>query len=252
MFALSQPELLEDEGFVLAKDLLGEDSLRVFYLTSKLGRWEGIAKKARKSLRRFGGGLEPFCLLDVACRASKGQANTFFLERSKPRVFFDGILASKQAALAGFLASDIVLNSQLGPGEALPSFSSYRGLLAALDAGEDPWSALLSFFEAFFCLIGIAPQLKRCVRCGSLLADHPKAGLSVSEAGAVCPSCLVKQERLLGSSLPLYAKGAQHALVRFYLEHWQYRFDRALLSYRVYREVSNTGMASPSEEGRIP
>ena len=251
MFALSQPALLEDEGFVLAKDLLGEDSLRVFYLTRKLGRWEGIAKKARKSLRRFGGGLEPFCILDVACRASKGQANTFFLERSKPRVFFDGILASKQAALAGFLASDLVLNSQLGPGEALPSFSSYRGLLAALDAGEDPWSALLSFFEAFFCLIGIAPKLNHCVRCGLLLADHPRAGLSVSEAGAVCPACLVKQERLLGFSLPLHPKGDQRSLVRFYLEHWQYRFDRALLSYRVYREVSNFSMASPSVEGRI-
>jgi recombinational DNA repair protein (RecF pathway) len=54
VFALSQPALLEDEGFVLAKDLLGEDSLRVFYFTRKLGRWEGIAKKERKSLRRFG------------------------------------------------------------------------------------------------------------------------------------------------------------------------------------------------------
>lgn len=252
MFALSQPALLEDEGFVLAKDLLGEDSLRVFYFTRKLGRWEGIAKKARKSLRRFGGGLEPFCILDVACRASKGPTDIFFLERSKPRVFFNGILASKQAALAGFLANDIVLNSQFGPEEVLPSFSSYQGLLVALDAGEDPWSALLSFFEVFFRLIGIAPQLKRCVRCGLLLADHPRAGLSVSEAGAVCPACLAKQERMSGSSLPLYAKGAQRSLVRFYLEHWQYRFDRALLSYRVYREVSNPSMPNPSEEGSFP
>jgi recombinational DNA repair protein (RecF pathway) len=164
-------------------------------------------------------------------------------------VFFDGILASKQAALAGFMANDIVLNSQLGPEEVLPSFSSYQGLLVALDAGEDPWSALVLFFEAFFRLIGIALQLKHSVRCGLLLADHPRAGLSVSEAGAICPTCIAKQERLFGYSLPLHPKGDQHALVRFYSEHWQYRFDRALLSYRVYREISSSSIPSPSEEG---
>lgn len=246
MHELSRPVFFEDEGFVLGKDLLGEDSLRVFYLTRKLGRWEAVAKKARKSLRRFGGGLEPFCILEVACRASKGQADTFFLERSKPRVFFDGVLASKHSAMAGFLANDLLLNSQLGPGEALPLYLSYHKLLAALDVGGNPWSALLSFFRPYFSLIGIAPKLKRCVRCDTPLKDHPMVGLSVSEAGGVCPACVARQERLSGYSLPhCPITGDPHALVRFYLEHWQYRFSRVLLSYQVYREVLTTSPQSP-------
>lgn len=216
---------------------MGEDSFLVFYLSRKLGKWEGIAKKARKSLRRFGGGLEPFCLLDVVCRTSRAKPGVYFLEKSKPKVYFEGILNSEPKAMAGFLASEIILRSYLEPNEGKATFFAYSSLLGALKETNRPMQDLLLFLKAFFRLIGIEPRLDACLRCNASLGPQSPMGLSILEGGAVCLDCMSKQRHPLGPSLPLSMPGDTKQMLRFYLEHWQYRFDKELLSPRVYRHL---------------
>lgn len=237
MPTLSRPGLIEDEGFILAKEPLGEDSFLVFYLSRNLGKWEGVAKRARKSLRRFGGGLEPFCLLDIACRMAKVKPGAYFLEKSKPKVYFEGVLKNEPRAMAGFIANEMLLSSHLETHEAKTAYSLYSILLGALESAKYPLEDLLGFLEAFSRLIGVEPRLDTCLSCGVTLGPQSRAGLSILEGGAVCWDCMARQRRWLGHTMPLRIPGDTGQMIRFYLEHWQYRFDKELLSPRVYRHL---------------
>jgi DNA repair protein RecO (recombination protein O) len=59
-------------AFVLRRTPYGEADLIVSLFTESLGQVSALARSARKSQRRFGGGLEPFHTLDAALEETRG------------------------------------------------------------------------------------------------------------------------------------------------------------------------------------
>jgi DNA repair protein RecO (recombination protein O) len=87
-------------AFVLRRTPYGEADLIVSLFTESLGQVSALARSARKSQRRFGGGLEPFHTLDTALEETRG-GDLLSLREARvvvPRAGLLGHLSGMEAA----------------------------------------------------------------------------------------------------------------------------------------------------------
>ena len=163
--------VLSSEAVVLRTWPVQEADLVVSFFTRDYGRLKGIAKSALKSRKRFGGALEPMTL-----------ARAFFAERPRQELVRLDQLEIVRSPLSGPV--DAVLLAVLSfyaelVDEALPERDPqdavFRLLVSVAEqtVQQNPWMPLSYFMLWMPRLMGLLPDLGRCIACGEvLLADE--------------------------------------------------------------------------------
>lgn len=176
------------------------ESDRIVSLYSRdFGKLRGIAKGAKKSLRRFGSSLEPFTLNDVSFsdRETHGLVR---LERCLIVRAYPGIAVSvKRLALGSYL---LELAEALTPEkEPHPEVFDLLVFFIELLTDRDFREELLRFFELrLFGCLGYQPQLYRCMLCREPFDVRQAYGFSIRRGGIVCPRCAGGVPELLALS----------------------------------------------------
>lgn len=180
-------------AFVLRTIDYSDRDIIVSLLGPQTGRFSAIAKNARGSKRRFGGGIQPMRLIEATYTTSPSR-NLARLDEIDIREDYPRIEADYTAIAVGSYATELVreltVDDDPDPGlfELLRRF--YRKLN---DADPDPLVlevALRHFQLAFFERLGSPPALDACFRCGRPVDDFAKIYAKRSGEGVVCPECV--------------------------------------------------------------
>lgn len=198
--------LLVTEAIVLhAFDYL-ESSRIVRLLTRDGGLRSAIAKGARRSHRRFGGGLDLFsqgsAFLHVKAGRELDTLSGFEDARGRP---------SLAADLERFTGAETIAEIGLRFGREGADVDLFDVTAAALDSIADSSrerarEATLAAAWQLMAALGFAPSLTDCAECGIALDDEERALFSHSAGGVLCRRCAPLTTG--GRRLPSAARGA--------------------------------------------
>ncbi len=177
------------EAIVLRTTPYGEADVVAHLLCRGLGRVGAFARGARRSMKRFGGGLEPFTLMEVELQSRRGGD---LLEFKSARIL-DAHLALRtdlgRLAHAGY-ATELV-RELLHDNEPHDALMDLVLEFYALLCQAGPRSLTLRAFElGAMTAAGFAPQLAHCARCGNPIDDEPQLGFDPTRGGVLCPNCM--------------------------------------------------------------
>lgn len=249
--------MLASEAVVLRTWPLAEADLIVSLFARDLGRLKGMAKAALKSRKRFGGALEPMTVVRVWFADRPGQE----LARLDQMEIVRSPLASRvdvaRMAVLSFYAD--VLDEALP--ERDPQETVFRLLLSVLEhthAAESdliqPWMAMTYFSLWMTRLMGLLPEIGRCITCGEALrtgevwfsryADGLFCALHRNGSGSLlsADSWLVAQ-RMLRAPAAAFAGEAwprrrAQDLRRFAVQSLERHLERRLRSWEVLERIS--------------
>ena len=169
----------------------GESDRVVTLLGRSTGSLGAIARGARKSQRRFGGGLG-LCSIGEAALRERGSSELLTLERfdlttSFPRLGADLVRMGHAAYVAELLAK------LCAPRQAEPEIYDLAVAFLELLEAEGASATRLRIFElALLRCLGFAPTLDRCATCGR---SDLSTGATIDvrfiaeRGGVVCQTC---------------------------------------------------------------
>jgi len=172
----------------------GESDRIVTASTEKLGKVRAIARGARKSLKRFGGCLEPFTLLSLVLRPGKG---LFLVTEGSIVKNFSEIKGDIEKFASGSYLLELTDAISLETGEGGGEFPLLLSGLRELSACTNPRAAIRAYEIRLLALIGYLPQFIKCIACGADLSG-PVGGeavgdgvvaFSIKRGGALCGGC---------------------------------------------------------------
>jgi DNA repair protein RecO (recombination protein O) len=179
------------EALLLRRVEYGEADLVLTLLTQKLGKISALARSARKSMKRFGGSIEPMHTLMLELDERPG-AELFTLVEAKlqvPRAKILGSLAAMEAA--GKALSWARRAAPPRTPEEAP-YAVLSTLLDRLAADATAESSSIALSEAGLCLLsafGWGIDFERCVRCGRQAQPTQSASVDAVRGGLICRSC---------------------------------------------------------------
>ena len=196
------------EAIVLRTLRYGEADLIAHVFTRHAGRRGVIAKGARKPRSRLGARLEPFLALSL--QLVEGRGDLAVVRGVEVLAAHDSLRSSWRAQQLGAAALDLVsrLTEEHQPSE--PLYHLLRNFLDLLDStagrsspdgdgDETRGSAMLIAFQLkLLHVVGIAPQLGACVRCGDEAAGI--AAFSAADGGVVCRGCRAPLDQSLDAA----------------------------------------------------
>ncbi|HEY6871243.1 MAG TPA: DNA repair protein RecO [Geobacteraceae bacterium] len=158
----------------------------VTLFTLEQGKLKGVARGAKRSLRRFGGALEPFALLTVQLALTGGLARIDGADAATihPRIRADLL----KIGYAGYACEAVDL---LLP-EGLPNPRLFRLLAAYLERldAAPPAPSDRRFFETnLLNILGYRPVLEECASCGAELSDAQGGCRAGREGEVLCSRC---------------------------------------------------------------
>jgi DNA repair protein RecO (recombination protein O) len=200
-------------ALVLRATDFGESDRIVSFFTRDFGQLRGVAKGAKRSLKRFVGSLEILAYVNLRFFEKK-TSDLVRVEAAGLRAQFPGIRADLDKLAEACLLSEIVATGS-GEREAHPQLfdTLLRGLalIDRLPAWEDDGPGVSRLLESrVLSLLGFEPELKACVRCRKPLDAIRRAAFSVARGGVVCERCAPAERDLLAVGLPtlkLLARG---------------------------------------------
>jgi len=213
----------------------GESDRIVHLLVPDAGRLTAIAKGARRSLRRFPGTLDLFNHL----RVQVDRRRTAGLARLEQATLIEAFTPLRREPARFALACYLIeLLDRLAPegGARADGRRLFGFALSALRTVATPRridSRLRTLLELrALDALGLRPELRHCVRCGSSLqaGGAGEVAFAVADGGPVCTGCLRDAEPLLRVH-----RGTLRALdqgLRFDLEH----LDRLVMSRQALEE----------------
>jgi DNA repair protein RecO (recombination protein O) len=164
----------------------GEADRIVTLLTERHGRVSVLARSARKSTKRFAGALEPFGVIEAELglgTSEVGQLSSARLVRG-----FPSILASLPAMTIAGRALDLVRHAT-PPRESEPDLlASVIELFEALSV-RPLESTRVAFVIRYLSLLGLAPQLDACGKCGKRPAADQSSLFDPQSGAIVCRAC---------------------------------------------------------------
>lgn len=200
---MSRAEVQRTQAIILRTRALGEADRVVTFLSEDHGKLAGVAPAARRSQRRFGGGLGLGSCGTILYTPRPGQSllllNEFQLALSTP--------SPDARDLRRFAATGVWLNLvELMSMEHQPvdgRFTLVQAGLAAI-AQHDPRRALVHALLHWLRHVGFAPTMDRCARCGAILDALASAWFLPADGGAVCAAC--RHHRTWSQALPPEAR----------------------------------------------
>ena len=222
------------EALVLRSVDFGESDRIVHLLVPEAGRLTVIAKGARRSVRRFPGTLDLFNHL----RVQVDRRRTAGLARLEQATLIEAFTPLRRVPARFALGCYLLeLLDRLAPeggaradGRRLFGFALAALRTVATPRRIDSRLRILLELHALDAL-GLRPELRHCVRCGSSLdGGAGEVAFAVADGGPVCTGCLRDAEPLLRVH-----RGTLRALdqgLRFDLE----RLDRLVMSRQALEE----------------
>ncbi|MCP4040122.1 MAG: DNA repair protein RecO [bacterium] len=211
---------------------IGETDQIAHLLTPDLGRVSAMAKSARKSRKRFPGSLDLLNLLDVGLQIRPRRmthlggaklVEPFLALRGDPARF---ALGCYLVELLGRMAPE---GSAGGDAATLFEFAC-TALRQIEQSPPEPKLRLFLQLESL-CALGLRPELRHCVRCGSELRGGATFAFHLGDGGARCERCRDAE----GATVPAHL-GTLRVLEQG-LELGLARLDRIGLGTREMREA---------------
>lgn len=191
----------KSRGLVIKCTDFGESDKIVTFISMETGKVRGLAKGARRSLRRFGGCLEQFTLVDMVIRPKEGLS--LFMEGKVVRNY-KCIKADIEKIFCGSYLLDLAA-SLIGDGHDDNRSAIFDLLLSAmetLEAGDYTEASVREFEVRLLNKAGYRPSFLTCISCGkgvepdpnmirSMDVKAPSSSLAFSSArgGVLCHRC---------------------------------------------------------------
>lgn len=173
------------DSIVLATMDYRESDRIVTLLTRELGKLRGVARGAKRSIRRFGGVFEIFARSTVELVPAEGLSK---LRGGDLQTLYPGIRRDLgRIAHAGYAAE--LVDGLVPEGVPYPRlFRLLAGYLEHLDGGGGSPSDRRFFEINLLNILGYRPALEECSGCGAQLSGHES--LVLGPAGQLlCPRC---------------------------------------------------------------
>jgi len=180
------PALFRCDALVMRHVDYGEADRILTLLTAEQGLQKGFARAARKSRKRFGGALEPFCQVVVHWRPGKGNLWSLQeLELLDTRLALRTDLERLTLASYGIELTELLLEE----GEPYPQiYELLCGFLDYLSGGGELTVARLLLELRLVYLLGYVPHLLHCSECLKIFADEP-VRFDAARGGSLCLAC---------------------------------------------------------------
>lgn len=186
-------QVVETEALILQRTPYSESDWVICLFAECSGKISAITPGARKSKRRYAGGLEPFHSLTVQLR-SPSRGDMFQLQSSEiahPRHNLVSSLNAMKSAARVFRWLRRALAPMVADSDA---WSLTQTWLDALDNAPPSSSRMADARSAEFglhllSLLGWALQLERCVRCEKSCPPNRPAYLNLAAGGIMCRAC---------------------------------------------------------------
>jgi DNA repair protein RecO (recombination protein O) len=177
------------EAIVLKYVDYSETSRIVTFFTPDWGKLSGLVKGAKRFKSRFGSSLEPITHVEVLFYAKEGRSlhnitqtgiiDSFdAIKRDFDRLAYGGYIVElcERFVQEGEESSELFSLAV----ESLRMLCDWTGDLALLATG---------FVLRFLALVGFAPSLDVCARCGGSPPGRGKVCFSPDEGGILCDNC---------------------------------------------------------------
>lgn len=179
-------------GILLRRVDFSDYDLIITLYTLNHGKMAVMAKAAKKSVKRFGGVLELFSVLNIVCSARPtGGGLPFLQEASLIHPFFKIREDICKTAYASYWVE--LINEWMEEGTRKPAlYELLFFVLTAIEEGAMPEAVLSIIFQMrFMSLSGLVPNLRTCSRCGLDLEkiNLPQVGFDVKRGGVICGGC---------------------------------------------------------------
>ena len=176
--------LVKDVGICLARGEYSETSQIATIFSREHGKVRGIAKGARRSKSKFGGGIELLSRGQVVYSQPRTGAGLITLTEWTIQENYQQLRGSLRQLYRGYYLAELadLFTEELDPHQRL--FDLLDGALADLAANEN-WEGLAAFQVALLREVGLSPELFCCGRCGK----EPGNYISFSEGGLLCGAC---------------------------------------------------------------
>lgn len=186
-------------GIVLHVTDHGEADKIVTFFSPDLGRATGIAKGAKRSLKRFVNKLEEFSLLQFLYRPARGDGLLFLSEAELENAYL-AIRSHYDRYVVAMYAGELTLRFTREHDPDPEIFVLLSWTMQELAEGRDPLAVAVFFHLRLLGAAGYEPQLDRCGLCAAPVANGRNCGLHAGRGALVCARCLNEQR---GSVLPL-------------------------------------------------
>jgi DNA repair protein RecO (recombination protein O) len=178
----------------------GESDLVVTLLTDSIGRVSALARGARKSVKRFGGVIEPMHTLCVSYDERAGAELVTLreakLERARPF-----LVTSLERMQAAGQALNWVRKAAPPRTPEPQVWAAMAALLDHLNDAKDsvsPRARLAATGIRLLSAFGWGIDFERCVSCGKPPAEGQAASVDAARGGLVCRACGGARRRLSG------------------------------------------------------
>lgn len=181
----------------------GESDLVATFFTESDGKISTIVRGARRSKKRFGGGLEPIHELSITFE-DKGKELATLKESKLSRARL-GLTGSLEAMDAAGMALRWIRH---GCPPRTPEPEIWQRLaifLDALDHGAEPEPLLAELGLAVLSDLGYGLDFERCIKCGRVCP--PDRPAMVGSSGIVCSACGGAARKIDASLLEAAARG---------------------------------------------
>lgn len=173
-------------GVVIGLTDFGESDTIVTLFSPALGQWQGIAKGAKRSLKRFVNKLELFSLLDIA------YSDQYRLPIINQAELINSHLALRQhypSYTAAVLVCEL-FRAWTHANDADPElFSLLTWVLSSLCHHSDQRQSLALFLIKFYSRLGYQPNLTACAHCHRLESVGSPFRFQLSRGELLCRQC---------------------------------------------------------------
>ena len=170
------------------KDYGESDKIVTFYSLQR-GRMSGIAKGAKRSLKRFVNKLEIFTLLEIDFTDSRS-SSLVRIDQAEPLAHFPALRASYERYTGGTVLCELVLHWTRENDADPRLFELLRWGLGNLEDPRRPaiWGVIL-FQIKMLTLLGFQPDLSGCTTCGRLAPERGPYRFRLARGGLFCSPC---------------------------------------------------------------
>ena len=177
--------VVETAALLVRSVAFGESDIVATFFTLTDGKISAMVRGARRSTKRFGGGLEPIHELAITFE-DKGRELTS-LKESKLLHVRMGLIGSLDAMNAAGTALRWVRHGCPPRTPEPETWTRLARLLDVLDSGTPPDPPLATFGLGLLQDLGYALDFSHCVKCGR--ECPPDRPAMVGSSGIVCSAC---------------------------------------------------------------
>ena len=197
------------KALVLKTNDYGESDRIVRFISPELGKVSGIAKGARKSIKRFGGCLEAFTLVSLTVRPREGLS---LIQEGTADKSYKGIKTDLERFAYGSYMLDLT-NNIIGDDlddDSGKVFSLLKNAIVLLDGSNTPEEVLREYEVRLLGIAGYFPSFLNCLSCGESLekltgeagqGSRMEVMFSPMDGGVLCGNCGSKRTGLESISI---------------------------------------------------